>query len=316
MDEYNVLSNSAFIKIIYHAICGIIMLGGFADYLGKKNACSNKQKKSLFRKAIPWVLACILLSDLIPFVYRLTYYPWSEDPMPSQNSIMRELQYSGDDFIIFGWANDYQLAILRPLTGIALWTFWIVYTFSFKPSATSWWKKTYKVIAYIIISVSILGFRVHFFEDFLYWAIIIAVVIALLHFSSVRKSPVKIQKISSDDEQVKPEKPVIERHLQDSKEYNERFMPKQKNTEVKESPVLEKISENENSLLKNNVIPEGTRNNENMSELQLTENPKEDEKMLLSSQAEDLNITMMFCKYCGKRIEADSLYCKYCGKKL
>lgn len=34
------------------------------------------------------------------------------------------------------------------------------------------------------------------------------------------------------------------------------------------------------------------------------------------SQADDSNGNMMFCKYCGKRIEADSLYCKYCGKKL
>ena len=28
------------------------------------------------------------------------------------------------------------------------------------------------------------------------------------------------------------------------------------------------------------------------------------------------NIEMMYCRHCGKRIEADSAFCKYCGKRL
>lgn len=24
----------------------------------------------------------------------------------------------------------------------------------------------------------------------------------------------------------------------------------------------------------------------------------------------------MFCRYCGKKIESDSIFCKFCGKKL
>lgn len=37
------------------------------------------------------------------------------------------------------------------------------------------------------------------------------------------------------------------------------------------------------------------------------------------SAAADNSLTIndfMYCKYCGKKIEADSSYCKYCGRKL
>lgn len=315
MEEYNVLSNSAFIKIIYHAIYGIIMLGGLANYLGKRNARSDTHKKSFFRKAIPWVLSCVLLSDLALFSYRLICYPWSEDPMPLQGSILRELQYDGDDFIICGWANDYQLAILMPLAGMALWTFWVVYAFSFIPSATSWWKRVCKVIAYIIISVSILGFRVHSFEDLLYWAIILAIVIVLLYVAAVRKTLVKKQELSPVDEHIKPEEPMSEQHFSNSKEYNERFVPKPRNVEFKEGSFSDETTKTEGSLLTEDVIPK-EKNKEDLSEVRLAEIPKDEEKPLFSSQAENPNDDMMFCKYCGKRIEADSCYCKFCGKKL
>lgn len=317
MNEYHVLSNEGIIRIIFYSLFIILpFLCLFAEYFGKRDAFAETQKKSLFRKVIPWVVLCLFLSDLVVFVNRLICYPWFEEAMPSQASIFRELQHGNDDFIIYGWANDYQLALLMSFAGMILWTFWTVYAFKFKPSETSWWKKTCKAIAYIIISVSIIGFNAHTFEDFFLWTIILAVIIILLYVAGVRKAPIEKQSLSSDDKQVKSNEPVVEQHFTDSKEYNERFMPKPRNTGIKENSSFNETSITESSLLKEDVTSGETENKEDLSEGQFAEIPKDNERPLLSIQTKNTNDCMMFCKYCGKRIEADSLYCKYCGKKL
>lgn len=53
--------------------------------------------------------------------------------------------------------------------------------------------------------------------------------------------------------------------------------------------------------------------------------PRQEEEDSVSSELEaietapmdtNVHIEMMYCKHCGKRIEADSAFCKYCGKRL
>lgn len=186
MYEYHVLSNYDFVKILVYAICGMVILRAFAAYLGRKDGRIAKQKKSVFRKVVPWGLLCILFSELSLLIYRLLHYPWSTVPQPSQISIAKEMQYGADSIILWGWANDSQLTVLSSLAGTALWLFWTIYAFKYKPSDTSKWKKSCKILTYIIISVTILDFNIHSFLDFVWWTIVFIIVIVLLRISSVK----------------------------------------------------------------------------------------------------------------------------------
>ena len=315
MTEYDVLNNYSFLSILMYAVCGMIVLCVLADYLGSKDACTSKQKKSIFRKVAPWGVLCVFLSELTLLFYRLIYYPWAVEPQPSKMSIVKEMQYGTDNIVLWGWANDRQLPILSSLGGTALWLFWTIYAFRYRASETSWWKKTCKVMAYITISISVLGFNIHSFIDFLWWGFLLIIVVVLLKISSVKKplqedSPQKL----SVDKQIQFEE-TLEKPNNDSVEYNKRFMPKTCETEsdVDSNKVSDANSISNPAM--NQVLETLTLEEKifNFSDVDVS---KIDDSTSCVLKTEKTDENLMFCKYCGKRIESDSLFCKYCGRKL
>lgn len=302
MTEYYVLSNYSLLKILVYAVCGMIVLCVLADYLGRKDACTSKQKKSILWELAPWGALCIFLSELTLLFYRLIYYPWSAIPQPSQMSIVKEMQYGTESIVLWGWANDWQLPILSSLGGTALWLFWTIYAFRYRASETSWWKKTCKVLAYITISISVLGFNIHSFIDFVWWGIVLIIAVVLLKISSVKKplqedSPQKL----SVDKQIQFEE-TLEKPNNDSVEYNKRFMPK--------------TCETESDVDSYKVSDANSISNPAMYQVLKTSTLEEKAFYSPNAEASKTDENLMFCKYCGKRIESDSLFCKYCGRKL
>ena len=223
----DVFSNNGILHIIFFTFLAIPFLAMFASYLAERDADKKKQNKSRFRKVAPWGVLCIFLSELALLICRLIYYPWSMQPRPSQTSILKDVRYSTDDFVFWGWANDDQLPILTSVVGTILWLFWTFYAFNYKPSATSWWKKLCKIVAYFIISITILGFNVHTLTDFTLYAVILIVLIILLKFAHVRQ-PKHVENLSAR-EAITLQEPKESKLLNED---NTNFMPKAVNDVV------------------------------------------------------------------------------------
>lgn len=317
MMEYHVLSNFDITKIVMYGLVSLAALGPMFSYLASRDSIPNEKEKSWFKKIIPWVVLLVFISDVALLASKLFAYPWDMEPVPSQASAFREMQYLPTGIVLYGWANDYQLPLLSPLTGAILWFCWTVYAFRFKPSATSWWKKTCKVIAYIIISITIFGFQLHQFGDLWGYAMILVAVIVLLWIARVKpekqNANVPVETTNESQEQ------VIENITKESgSTQNEdplRFMPKvavdkeiietasiedpkpikqdeevHKDTSLPSEPIIEEV-----------VEPVTAPFDENIPQNEITQFEEPD---------------MMYCKHCGKRIESDSTFCKYCGKRL
>lgn len=314
--EYNVLSNFDICKILLFGLFFITLLWAIFEYLANRDASPNQPPKNFWRKILPWVIFCVLLSDICLLVYRCIDYPWNIEPLPSQASIYREISYMGSGYPLWGWANDYQLPLLSSLTGVLLWFGWTIYAFNFKRSDTSLWKKACKIIAYILISVTILGFQIHEFRDLLVYVIILVVVLALLWIAHVRPEKQKENKPveSTDIIQEPASNEVIKEDRDIQNEDPSRFMPKA--TVVKEAiaPItveaIKPIEQVEIPLETETAPPVPVIEKDVPSETATTEEHRP------QNVTHSYEIEMMFCKYCGKKIEADSTFCKYCGRRL
>lgn len=314
--EYHVLSNFDIGKILVYGGFSLAILWAVFGYLANRDASPHQPTKSLLRKILPWVIFCIFLSDICLFVYRCIDYPWGIDPQPSQASVFREISYMGSGYPLWGWANDYQLSLLSSFAGALLWFCWTIYAFNFKRSDTTLWKKACKIIAYIIISVTILGFQIHEFRDLLVYVIILVVVIALLWIAHVRPGKQKVVKTveSTDINQEQAANEVIKEDRDTQNEDPSRFMPKA--TVVKEAiaPItveaIKLIEQVEIPLETETAPPVPVIEKDVLSETATTEEHRP------QNVSHSYEIEMMYCKYCGKKIEADSKFCKYCGRRL
>lgn len=314
--EYHVLSNFEIGKILVYGGFSLAILWAVFGYLANRDASPHQPTKSLWRKILPWVIFCILLSDICLFVYRCIDYPWDLEPQPSQASVYREINYMGSGYPLWGWANDYQLPLLTSFAGVLLWFSWTIYAFKFKYSDTSWWKKACKIIAYILISVTILGFQIHEFGDLLGYVIILVVFIALLWIAHVTPEKQEENK-PAESTVIKQEQNPNEVIKEDRDTQNEdpsRFMPKA--TVVNEAIIPAPI-ESPNPIEQVEVTHEKeTTSPEPVIEEDIESVAATTEESRPQNITHSDEMDMMYCKYCGKKIEADSTFCKYCGRRL
>ena len=315
--EYHVLSNGDIISILRNVAIVTFFMWLLFSYLASRDASNNDMKKGLAQKIISWVLLCVFLSDIALLVARLYDYPWDIDAVPSQASAYREMQYLPTGFVLYGWANDYQLPVLSSLSGAVLWLCWTVYAFNFKPSDTSWWKRTCKVIAYIIISITIFGFQLHQYGDLWGYAMLLVVFIALLWIAHVK--PEKKEVSTPDEAIIESSKCESEdKDCECSPTTNEnpsRFMPKGtileeviESTPIEESKLTEQVEDaHEAASIISETIQEA---------VVVPDTVSVEEQIPNNEVIQTIKSDMMYCKHCGKRIESDSTFCKYCGKRL
>lgn len=321
---YHVLSNIDIVKIIaFGLMAGLFLAICVYVDLAKRDASNQERDKGLLRKVMPWIVLLIFLSELSLFIYRAIDYPWSLTPEPSQTSMIREVNEVrvtryGEPAIypVWGWANDYQYDLLSAFSASILWFCWCIYAFNFKPSDISWWKKICKVIAYIILSAFIYAFRFHYYDELLVYAIFPLVVFALLWLAKARAPKQKVipvvaaevttQFISHEE----PPKSIVN-------EDPSRFMPHQEKikTKVKQDDEALKTSNEELSAIEDVFGSEATIQ-EIKPKLEIVTEEESVHQMDNQIKEELLIPDMMYCKHCGKRIEADSKFCKYCGCRL
>ena len=315
--EYHVLSNNSMISILFYGVIGGLALGAIFSYLGQRDSSIITKEKGIIRKAIPWIILCIFLSELSLLIYHYVNYPWDIEPQPSQASAFREMNYLGSGYPLWGWANDYQLPIVSILAGSIMWLCWTVYAFNFKPSNTSWWKKVCKVVAYFILSATILGFYVHELRDLWLYVGVTVVITILLWLAKVKVSPK--ENLSACEEILitsKEETPLV--CEQKDNEDPLRFMPKSSVvSQPQPADIKETLSINE-PVVSESVSPSMSQENIIPQQIQEEVGEIKEEIAVPPQQPVDnvVDIEMMYCKHCGKRIEVDSTFCKYCGKRV
>ena len=314
---YHVLSNLDLVKILTYGIFGSFIVIMVFYTFARRDASPNQPQKSIWGKIIPWLVLCILLSDISLFVYRFIDYPWSIEPQPSQASTYREIRYMGSGYPTFGWANDYQLPLLSVYAGAIMWLGWTIYAFNFKRSDTSLWKKILKIIAYLIVSATILGFNMHELKDVIMYLISYAVVGIILWIAHVK--PTKQMKSPKTETVVitKEEEQKVNTEIEPTQdEDNSRFMPKEVSLPTS---LFDKTIEPTESASKKETIEEES-SKPLTSKIAISAPEEKEEQNELSENNNEVvpskDLEWMFCKYCGKRIEADSTFCKYCGKRL
>jgi hypothetical protein len=96
-----------------------------------------------------------------------------------------------------------------------------------------------------------------------------------------------------------------------------RFMPHQEiiKTEVRQNDEALKPSSEELSAIEDVLGSEATLQ-EIKPKLEIVTEEESVHQMDNQIKEELLIPDMMYCKHCGKRIEADSKFCKYCGGRL
>lgn len=299
--EYHVLSNIDVIKILFYGLASGLFLAFyiFAE-LAKRDSSKQAGKKGIFGKALPWIVLLIFISELSLLGYRVFAYPWDIPPEPSGASMIREINEGlVSNYPVWGWANDYQFGLLSALSASIIWFCWTVYAFNFKPSNTSWWKKTSKGVAYLILSSFIYAFRFHYYDELLIYAVFPLVVFLLLWLAKVRTPKRKVAPAVVAEE-LAPQ-PIISEEVPKLIETNDlsRYMPHSE--EIKDGEFSE------------NAVHD-TTDDKNHEDVVLDDNniPETGDKQKATTDM----FAMMYCKHCGKRIEADSKFCKYCGGRL
>ncbi len=311
---YHVLSNSQMTSILSYAFFSGLALGFIFSFLAQRDAIFPPQKKGLLRKIIPWIVLCIFLSDISLLIYRISYYPWDIEPQPSQASIFREMNYMSSGYPVWGWANDDQLPIISTLTGALMWLCWTVYAFQFKPSATSWWKKVCKVVAYLTLSMIIIGFNMHELSDVgLYIGLIIVIVILLWIAKVKHQKNDMVYAIEANGDNM-GNMPMAGKD--EKNEDSTRFMPQP----IVEMPPLPNDTIHQDVhkvIITEPPMPPTHDVIKSEPEASVPQPQQRDDKKNVYQEPENNSeIEMMYCKYCGKRIEADSIFCKHCGKRL
>lgn len=323
--DCHVLSNSDIISIIAYSAFGAMILAYVFAALGSRDK-SPKYKKGIVGKIVPWILLLIFISDSALIASRLAVYPWEIDPQPSQASAYRELQDMCIGSPVWGWANDYQLDIVGKLGGCVCALCWTVYAFCYKRSNTNWWRKAFKVIAYILLSMLIIGFSYHETKELLVFLVVIIVPSFLfLFFARVKPTKVDVAKATTASTDEKHLNDDIRDTVDINKEDFSRFLPHDINsndsygidngaeTIGKEAPLPQQLPKDEQLL---GGAKENTQNCDDMESVEEIEKIDTEQQSNTDTDATKNISDMMFCKYCGKKIEIDSTFCKYCGRKL
>ena len=320
--NYHVLSNYELAEILTYGGFSIAILWAVFGYFAGRNASTSQPNKGFIGKILPWIVLLILLSEISLLIYRIINYPWNIEPMPSQASMIREVNEVrvtgyGEPALypVWGWANDYQYDLLSAFSACLLWFCWTIYAFNFKSSDTSWWKKICKVIAYMILSAFIYAFRFHYYDELLVYAIFPLVVFVLLWLAKVRTPKQKVIPVvvgEATPQLNRPEetpKPI-------ENENPSRFMPHHEiiKTEGKQNDAL-KPSKEESSAI-DDVLESEAHVQEIKPKVEIAN--EERHVCLMDNQIKEKPsfADMMYCKYCGKKIEEDSTFCQYCGKRL
>lgn len=324
MNNYHVLSNNDIIEIVFFAIFTAVLLAVVFAKLGRRNP-SPSYKKGTVAKIVPWVLLLLFVSDMALIISRLIAYPWDIDPQPSNASAFREIQSLVIDTPVWGWANDYQMDIVGKIGGCLFTLCWTTYAFCFKRSDTNWWRKVFKVIAYILLSVLIIGFSFHEMRELLFFIVlIVAPSILLLFLARVKPTKTNIKNAPTDTTKEQPLVVDAKNTNDIYKEDASRFQPHIVNKDPLDTNyAIGRIEEND--FVATN-ISKGEQQQDNQKDNTQDKDemrPIEELDIAVTEYNPEVEVehivnipNSMFCKYCGKEIESDSAYCKYCGRKL
>lgn len=269
-----------YIRLILNVIVGIM----FAYALYKMAKHNNQETIPLSHKAmhvVGWIFIGLSVLCLCICIYYLTLVDFPHQlrgPFIGPNTIIRSTS------AVFYWG--YPTLIQNSTLTIALATFDFLgigaYFLYFKSSRSKWWKKLLKFFVVLLLyafMASATNFHYFDFSEF-----VSPILFFILWIVIVNRKDKSIQSNRNEIEFVKEEQlNTLEDTLSEPSICNG----------VKES-YINPNSSNDNS----------------------SHDYDEEEHNNSSTEEEDSTLykcDMLFCRHCGKEIEANSAYCKYCG---
>lgn len=335
------LEDQFYMRLLLQMAVGVIYVLAYMN-MAKRNPMELTPKRHIVLKVFSGVFAIIGIIMGVAGIYAITQISFpseSIEPPITSDMIVR----TSDETMYWGYATALQHQTISLISGVFEFFALSAYCFLFKESQSKWYSKVGKVLFCILfygLYASATNF--HYFDVYEWIAPIVFAIMAFFAIRSGNKqTKTKLTDTSlcddaiyletkednsrympsnimdTDVEQVTPDEKMSngQEDAEDAEDYK-RFMPRsyeeQENDEIVAKSISEDIFENSHK----NKITEIPKLEEEKSDMPVADGSEVAEDIKNVQEEETSNDNLMFCKYCGKRIEKDSLFCKYCGRKL
>lgn len=242
-------------------------------------------KKNLEMKIIGGIFVLLALYEGGMGIYLLTQvqHPMKMiDFIPTPNQIVRP----SSTHIIWGYVTNAQWHVVSMITNTMTSLGIGAYFFFYRKSVSKWWEKVLKFLFGVLLyAFYVNATDFHYFDMWELWPLVLfGIMVFVVNMKAKRPSKVVTpQEVISNNSDFAAEQMEEAIPPQD---HEARFMPKVLDEEV----------------------------NEHLSTF---DSEEQNESVPQIMQEVEEKPTYRFCRYCGKKIDYDSVkYCKHCGKQL
>ena len=290
------LERQFYIRLILNIIVGIMFAYAMVK-MAQHNNQESEPKKHIVLKIIGWICIGFSVLLLISCIITLINVDFPTDiigPFIGPNTIIRPSS------AIFYWG--YPTTIQNQALVSAMGTFDSLglgcYFLFFKSSKSRWWKKILKFIIVVLMyafMASATNFHYFDFPEFVAPIMFVALWVIVINrknktIESIDES--EVISVATLDNNTTTVASVID-------------IPQEPVPSIKAEPEVLKINE-----------PETTIENICNAEVESEDIQGAGTQAQEYGQELELERNVLYCRYCGKKIESDSTFCKYCGKQL
>jgi rRNA maturation endonuclease Nob1 len=279
-----------------------MIFGIMLVYAMSRMALYNKQighKKCVIMKILGSLFVLLSCFEVFLFMQSLLIIEFPQtmiDPFLGPDTIVQSSDVSlvwGQPTFAQAMALDIALAIFISL-GIA------IYIFLYKKSYSKWYTKIWKIFLGILLCA--LFVNATNFNYFDIWEFVIPVLFVLLFAYIIKRKPT-----ASKENSV----------VFDKKDPSTNDIQYLSNKDVEPTETMNiATNNNENELIANSDKEIGELDHKTNIETETLNNIGNKSDEISKPEGEVISDVIMYCKHCGKQIEADSLFCRYCGGDL
>ena len=301
------LESQFYTRLIINLIVGVM----FAFALLKMAQYDNQEsepKKHLTMKIIGWLfigLSVLMLIESIGLLTKLDFPPNVIGPFISPNMIVRPTTST----LYWGYPTLIQNSILSSAMSVFAFLGFGGYFLYFKSSKSKWWIKILKFLTVLFLYAFMASStNLHYFD---FPELVAPILFITLWFIIINRKPKQLQSSFSK----------IQKDKLDDTEYSQIQEKNQSKYSVDPYTSLLSNKITQPKEIESVIISPSADINQNIEEDEVKVqgvNPPLDSEPYKEEQniSNISNDNMQYCRFCGKKIESDSLFCKHCGKSL
>lgn len=292
------LEGQFYTRLILNIIIGIMFAYVMIKMAQYNNRESETQKHPLM-KVFGWIFIGLsgltLISSIVSLV-NVDFPPSMIGPVISPNTIVR----SPSATLYWGYPTMIQSSVLSSISGVFAFLGIGGYLLFFKSSKSNWWNKILKFFTVLLLYAFMASAtNLHFFD---FWELNAPIFFLILFFIILNRKPKNItNQISLET-------------------VNNEIITIEENNDISEdSKTIEVLNETIPPFITSNSEPNDLIIQGQVNKSQPIETPLQKQNVYnINDETESLdeNISIKFCRHCGKEIDTDSLFCKHCGKSI